>query len=119
MLHCEMDESNISCGVYQLYGINKVSNEEILDDVGEYLFGEERYGSDKAQQPAFIVFSNTDRKFADYLAKKKLGKVTVRGPLVNPNSKNKIYMCVWELTEKNRKALCKWWKKQNCTCSCE
>ena len=92
-----VDNSSISCGVLQLYGLSaspKTSVYELAWDIVEEL--------NWKSLPAFVIFSdNTDRdrgrKLAAYINSHKLGKVYATQPKLNDSSGFKIQVWTWSI----------------------
>ncbi len=103
----ELLESDISCGVYQAKNIKSADNEMLYAELGEALHdlcedNEERFG-----RPPFVIFSNTDDKFAKFLAKKHPGSITKTKAAKNPSSGNKIQVFVFQVPKGFLKKHCK------------
>lgn len=109
----EIMDSAISCGVYQVEGVNCIQAHKddgipveasvcgLLDSV--YV----------EQRAAFLLFSDLEneggRMLANCIRKYKLGKVTRSSALRNPNTGNRIEVFIWEV---DKKACAKWLKEQ-------
>lgn len=96
----ELENTYISCGVDQLYGLRetkpKIILEEMAQDIVNPTWGELR------NPPAFVIFSDAakfgnGRRLAKYITDHKLGKVYATQPKLNLNSKNKIQVWTWSV----------------------
>lgn len=102
-------DTEISCGVVQFSGLG--GRDKPPADVERDLVTQlELFDNERKGLPPFVIFSNTDTRFADYLARKYRGSITKVGPVVNPSSGNKIWMVVFKLPKAFAKQLC------NCVC---
>lgn len=115
----ELEETSISCGVRQLYGVRDKEPKEVLyealKDVRpwgvDWQLNNMRFGiilfSDKVARPRGAKYSKFGGvKFAEFVIENKLGKIISSDIITNPNTSNKIQVWVWQL---NRPALIKWY----------
>jgi hypothetical protein len=105
----QTQESNISCGVYQLFDLYSTP-ESILHEV----ISGNIYDGGEFSFPAFYVFSDNfeadkeGTKLAAYIERHKLGRVIASRKRVNGNTHNLIQVWIWS---PNERSLRKWARK--------
>ncbi len=101
----EIEDSEISCGVSQLFSLN---NEPVatISDIAEYVFTPDEL--DGAPNFTFLIFSDCDKKdglsngqkLAQYIRDKRLGSIVASRARINPNTENKIRVWIWGVSFK-------------------
>lgn len=108
-----IDETQISCGVHQLYEIGRDTPKQSVAAAKEDFFYEsDDWGSEAKLKKscAFYIFSDTvssgaGLKLAKYIRDNRLGTVQISRAKVNPNSGNTIQVFTWKV---NDRALQRW-----------
>lgn len=104
-------EDMMCCGINEISGVSRDYPADIIEEVRDKMFPATENAYNTARKQGMSIFSDIERnktnreengwKFAAYLTKKKLGKVTKIATFKNPNTNNKVtvWQVVWDLNK--------------------
>jgi hypothetical protein len=97
----QVSSTHISCGVYQVYGLERRTPKNALMAIAKAYLDNYR--------GAFYVWSDTNTAVAKYIDK-HMGGIIWSKPKRNPNSGNRIWVFVWPVKAAKLRA---WYKKNS------
>lgn len=94
-----IEDSMVSCGVHEIYGLKKSPRQNIKDFAQQHW---DSYEQEWWEFVPFVIFSDTvksgsGQKLADFITSNDLGIVRTLRARTNPNSGNKIKVWLWSV----------------------